>query len=93
LQQLYAATFQQVCGPTVAVGPLTVAVSQLSTTARGAPPTMGAAAPMAVHMIKTSVRHLWYLSGTLMGLAFFDSEISAAEKFQMVSSDGFVQIW
>ena len=74
-----------------AVGLLTVTVSQLSTTSRVAPPTMGAAAPdipppMATHVIKTSTRLLWYLRGTLVGLAFFDSEISAAEKVQMATA-------
>jgi len=35
---------------------------------------------------KTFMRHLWYLSETLVGLAFFDSEISDDEKVQMVAA-------
>ena len=35
---------------------------------------------------KTFMRHLWYLSETLVGLAFFDSEVSDAEKVQMVAA-------
>jgi len=69
-----------------AVGLLTVTVSQLSTTSRVAPPTMGAAAhdapPLATHVIKTSTRLLWYLRGTLVGLAFFDSKFLLLRKFR-----------
>lgn len=35
---------------------------------------------------KTFMRHLWYLIEQLVGLAFFDSGVSDAEKVQMVAA-------
>lgn len=35
---------------------------------------------------KSFMRHLWYLSETLVGLAFFDSGILASEKVLMVAA-------
>jgi hypothetical protein len=35
---------------------------------------------------KTFMRHLWYLSEILVGLAFFDSEVTDTEKGQMVNA-------
>jgi len=32
------------------------------------------------------MRHLWYFGKTLVELAFFDSEISATEKVEMVAA-------
>jgi hypothetical protein len=42
--------------------------------------------PVAQAATKTLMRHLWYLSETLVGLAFFDSEVSVTEKIEMVAA-------
>jgi len=35
---------------------------------------------------KSFARHLWYLSETLIGLAFFDTKVSSEMKVNMVKS-------
>ena len=41
---------------------------------------------VASSAMKIFMRHLWYLSEMLVGLAFFDSEVFDAEKVQMVAA-------
>ena len=42
--------------------------------------------PVAHAAMKTFMRHLWYLSETLIVVAFFDTEVSATQKTKMVTA-------
>jgi hypothetical protein len=42
--------------------------------------------PVAHAATQALMRHLWYLSEVLVGLAFFDTEISGTEKTEMVAA-------